>query len=83
MGDILPRKLPKRDASCLFGLLLSGLMSSIVVGIATIRALGFVDGVLFNWITAWLGAWVVAFPAVLVVAPLVRRIVAMVVEEGR
>jgi hypothetical protein len=83
MGDILPRKLPSRYAPYLFGLLLSGLMSFIVAGIATIRALGFVDGVLFNWITAWLGAWVVAFPAVLVVAPLVRRIVAAVVEEGR
>jgi len=83
MSDILPRKLPKRYAPYLFGLLLSGSMSFIVAGIATIRALGFVDGVMFNWITAWLGAWVVAFPAVLVVAPMVRRIVAAVVDEGR
>ena len=83
MSDILPRKLPKRYAPYLFGLLLSGMMSFIVAGIATIRALGFIDGVFFNWITAWLGAWAVAFPAVLVVAPLVRRIVAAVVDEGR
>ena len=82
-GDILPRKLPKRYAPYLFGLLLSGMMSFIVAGIATLRALGFVDGLLYNWITAWLGSWAAAFPAVLVVAPLVRRIVAAVVDEGR
>ncbi len=76
----MPRKLPKRYAPYLFGLLLSGMMSFIVAGIATFRALGFVDGFFFNWITSWIGAWIVAFPAVLVVAPLVRRIVARHVE---
>jgi hypothetical protein len=79
----LPRKLHKRWTPWLFGLLLSGTMSFLVAGIATARAIGFDDGFLYNWITAWLGAWAVAFPAVLVVAPLERRIVAMVVEEGR
>jgi hypothetical protein len=58
-------------------------ISFVVAGFATVSAVGFVDGVFLRWITAWLGAWVVAFPAVLVVAPLVRRIVAAVVEEGR
>lgn len=82
-SDTLPLKLHKRWSPYLFGLLLSGMMSFIVAGIATLRALGFVDGFLYNWITAWLGSWAVAFPAVLVVAPLVRRMVGALVDEGR
>jgi hypothetical protein len=81
--DKLPRKLHRRWTPYLFGLLLSGMMSFLVAGIATFRALGPVEGFFFNWITAWLGAWAVAFPAVLVVAPLVRRMVGALVDEGR
>ncbi|KJV10926.1 hypothetical protein VZ95_01750 [Elstera litoralis] len=65
-----------------FGLLLSGMMSFIVSGIATLRALGF--AVVFaapgdfigGWMGAWVISWAIAFPTVLVVAPLVRKIVA-------
>jgi hypothetical protein len=59
----------------LFGLLLSGFMSLIVSGIATVRAIGLPADIVFKWLTAWVGSWAVAFPAVLVVAPMVRRIV--------
>lgn len=69
-------RLPQRFAPVLFGLLLSGLMSFIVSGIATLKALGPVPGMPGAWMSAWVAAWLVAFPTVLVVAPLVRRIVA-------
>jgi hypothetical protein len=69
-------RLPQRYAPVLFGLFLSGFMSLIVSCIATLRAIGVSDLFLFKWLTAWVGAWAVAFPAVLVVAPLVRRLVA-------
>jgi hypothetical protein len=82
-SDILPRKLPKRYAPYLFGLILSGVMSFIVAGIATISAVGFIDGVFLRWITAWLPAWAVAFPVMLVVVPVVRRIVAAAVGDDR
>lgn len=74
------RKLPKRFAPILFGLLLSGMMSFVVSGLTTFRSIGLVDGFLYTWITAWLGSWAVAFPVVLFVAPLVRRIVAKVTQ---
>jgi Protein of unknown function (DUF2798) len=35
-----------------------------------------VSGFFFKWMHAFVIAWVCAFPAVLVVAPIVRRIVA-------
>ena len=68
--------IPARFAPILFGFILSGLMSCIVSGIATLRALGPVPDFLGFWGASWLTSWGVAFPTVLVVAPLARRIVA-------
>lgn len=72
--------IPARYAPYLFGFILSGLMSFLVSGIATIRAIGMVPGILGFWIEAWLPSWFVAFPVVLVVAPFTRRIVARLVR---
>lgn len=58
-----------------FGFLLSGLMSLIVSGIATARAIGLDDAFVPTWLAGWLSSWIVAFPVVLVVAPLARRAV--------
>ena len=67
--------IPARFAPVLFGLVLSSLMSFLVSGIATFRAAGMVDGFVALWIGAWLPSWFIAFPVVLVVGPLARRIV--------
>lgn len=72
---------PERIAPALFGLILSGLMSLLVSGISTYRAVGFGDGYAGLWVSAWLTAWLVAFPVVLVVAPLARRTVALLVDR--
>lgn len=71
---------PKKLAPALFGLILSGLMSLLVSGISTYRAVGPDDSFAGLWLSAWLTAWLVAFPVVLVVAPLARRSVAWLVE---
>lgn len=68
--------IPARFAPILFGLILSGLMSCVVSGIATFRAVGLPPGFVTLWMTAWAPSWAVAFPTVLVVAPVTRRIVA-------
>ncbi len=68
--------IPARFAPILFGLILSGLMSAIISGIATWRALGLPPEFVLLWSKAWLSSWIVAFPAVLFVAPLARRLVA-------
>lgn len=68
---------PARFAPVLFGLILSGLMSCMVSGIATTRALGLVDGFFGQWMSSWTLSWAVAFPVVLFVAPITRRIVAV------
>ena len=69
--------IPARYAHILFGLILSGLMSLMVSGISTALASGVDAGFPMRWIVgAWLPSWAVAFPAVLVVAPITRRLVA-------
>jgi hypothetical protein len=55
-------------------------MSFIISGVATLRALGWVDGFFGKWMGAWGLSWLIAFPTVLVVFPLVRKIVGVFVE---
>lgn len=76
--------MPARFAPVLFGFLLSGLMSLVVSGVATLRNAGLSEGFANLWAGAWLPSWAVAFPVVLVVAPVARRLVALAVRpEGR
>ena len=67
--------IPRKFEPVLFGFVLSGLMSLLVAGIATLRAGGVGPGVLSLWVTSWLTAWLFAFPAVLLVSPVARRLV--------
>ena len=72
--------IPARHAPILFGFILSGLMSCIVSGLSTLRALG-LEEFLGNWMGNWAISWAVAFPVVLVMAPIARRIVARLVRQ--
>ncbi len=72
---------PKKYGPVLFGLVLSGLMSLLVSGISTVRAVGMGPHWVSTWMSAWLTAWLVAFPVVLVVGPLSRRAVDAVLKE--
>lgn len=72
--------MPSRFAPILFGFILSALMSFLVSGIATFRNAGLVDGFFDIWIGAWLPSWLIAFPVVLVVAPIARRLVGVMVK---
>ena len=71
-----------RYAPVLFGFILSGLMSLIVSGIATARNAGLADGFVTLWFLAWLPSWLVAFPTVLIVAPVTRRLVGLLVKPA-
>ncbi|HXD43545.1 MAG TPA: DUF2798 domain-containing protein [Pseudolabrys sp.] len=64
-----------RFAPIAFGFVLSCLMSLVVSGISTARTAGLIEGFAKVWMGAWLPSWLIAFPIVLVVAPVARRIV--------
>jgi len=72
--------MPARFAPVLFGFVLSALMSFVVSGIATFRNFGLVEDFFGLWIGAWVPSWLIAFPVVLVVAPIARRFVGMLVK---
>ena len=78
MPGIMTR-IPHRFAPVVTALLLSGLMSCVVSGISTMRSIGFAEILVAKWMTNWAWSWSVAFPAVIVVLPLVRAIVARIV----
>ncbi len=74
---------PARFAPVLFGLILSGLMSCMVSGISTLRAIGPAAGFFGQWMTSWAVSWSIAFPVVLPVAPITRRIVGLLIRPAR
>ena len=71
--------IPAKYSHILFSLLLSGMMSFLVSGLSTFRAVGF-EGLGALWMSNWLASWAIAFPAVLVVAPIARALVARLVR---
>lgn len=77
-----PRKLPARYGALVMPLILTAMMTCVISGISTVNALGVTAQVLRDWPRAWVMSWIVAYPTILVVLPVVRRLTAMVVEEG-
>lgn len=74
------RRLPARWAGFVMPLILSVLMTFVVSAVATWRSLGFHPDLPATWMSSWGLSWLVAFPTLLLVLPLVRRIVAGIVE---
>ncbi|MEL6464243.1 MAG: DUF2798 domain-containing protein [Pseudomonadota bacterium] len=75
--------IPARYAPIVFGFILSGMMSFLVSGISTVLSMGMVSAFWGQWILAWLPSWAVAFPIVLIVAPIARRLVGKITSpEG-
>jgi len=62
-------------------LVLSIIMTFVVSLISTLRSLGPTPAFLVTWPTAWALSWIAAFPTLLIVLPLVRRIVACLVTD--
>jgi hypothetical protein len=81
-------RVPKRFAPLLFPLLLSGFMTLLITGISMMRVLG-ID-VLVNdpgnflqiWMKAYVSSWLVAYPILLLVIPVVRRVVDWLTAEA-
>jgi len=55
-------------------------MSCIMSFVISVFNVGIVDDILIIWLKSWSFAFIVAFPAVLMVAPIVRKIVAIVIK---
>jgi hypothetical protein len=74
-------KLPARYAGIVMPLVLSVLMTCVISGISTAVSAGVTADLPAQWWRAWAVSWLVAFPTLIVVLPLVRRIVAALVDS--
>ncbi len=75
-------KLPARAASLVMPLLLSVLMTLIVSLVSTLKSLGLEAFTLQGWLSAWGVSWLIAFPTLLLVLPLVKKLTAYLVQAG-
>ncbi|ENW78894.1 hypothetical protein F909_03211 [Acinetobacter sp. ANC 3929] len=70
-----------KAASLLFPLILSGMMSFLISGITTLKAVGLIDNFFSMWMSAWAVAWMFAFPSVLVCAPIAQRLAGWILKK--
>jgi undecaprenyl pyrophosphate phosphatase UppP len=73
-------RLPHRAQAVLVPFFLALFMTLIVSSIATVKAVGLTDDIVLRIALAWATSFVVAFPCVLVILPLVRKLVGRLVE---
>ena len=71
-------RIPACHGNLLFGGMLSVIMVTIISGTVTFINQGYDSEFFIRWFRGFATAWPVAFPAVLVVAPFVRRMVAKI-----
>lgn len=72
-------KIPARYAGLVMPLLLSIAMTCVVSMISTMRSVGLGPDYPRIWLNAWALSWVVAFPTLLLILPVVRRMTAALV----
>lgn len=73
-------KLPAKWAMVVIPFILSCLMSGIISMINMLRNLGWIEGFMALWFHNWMLSWVFAFPIVLFLLPLVRKLTAKLVN---
>ena len=66
--------------SVVFAFFMALLMSCLMSLVITVHNIGLVPDLFWIWLNAWAFAFVVAFPAVMLVAPVVRKLVAKLVR---
>ncbi|OTG96724.1 hypothetical protein B9T24_08400 [Acinetobacter sp. ANC 4654] len=73
-------KLPAKWATVVMPFILSCLMSGIISFINMLRNLGWIDGFISLWLHNWMISWAFAFPIVLAILPLVRKVTGKLVD---
>lgn len=77
----MSRKLPVRVFQPIFGLLMAFFMSFLMSGAITAINVGLPPDFLDRWMRSWGLAFMLAYPAILTVAPLARRLTLGFVES--
>ncbi len=64
-----------------FAFFMALLMSCVMALAISIFNVGFVNNIVYIWLKAWVFAFSLAFPIVIVVAPIVNKLVDLVLRE--
>jgi len=64
-----------------FPFIFSAMMSFIISGISTFKALGPVQNFFSLWMSAWGIAWIFAFPSILICTPVAQKLVDIVFKK--
>lgn len=64
-----------------FAFFMALLMSCIMSLVISIFNLGLVDNIVHIWLKTWALAFTVAFPTILVIAPIVNKLVSLALKE--
>lgn len=73
--------IPRRYAHFVFGVMQSGLTSSIAAAIASVPLIA-KGGFFANWMYSWFVSWIVMLPIVIFAAPVIRRASLALTREG-
>jgi hypothetical protein len=75
--------IPSRYSPYVFSFFMSLLMSGVMSFCITLLNLGWVTDVVMLWLKAWSAAFVIAFPTIVLITPLVRRLVTLVIQNAK
>jgi Protein of unknown function (DUF2798) len=70
----------KKHAPHAFSFFMALLMSCLMSFIISTFNVGLINDILFIWLKAWALAFVIAFPTIILITPLVRKLVTIVVD---
>lgn len=71
----------KKYEQIVFAFLMALFMSCFMSLVVSIFNVGWVNGIIAIWLKAWGFAFCVAFPTVVLVAPIARKFVSLLVED--
>ncbi len=74
-------KFPAKSAALIMPLLLSVMMTCIVSLVSTLTSLGWPAFTLTQWLAAWGLSWLIAFPTLLLVLPVVKKLTRYLVHS--
>lgn len=77
------KKIPARYTWLVTPAIMALMMTFVVSGVSTVKAVGIPPDFVTKWMSAWLWSYIIAFPTLLAVLPTVKRIVTAVVEAPR
>ncbi|MCR8923081.1 DUF2798 domain-containing protein [Dasania sp. GY-MA-18] len=71
----------KKYTTYVFSFFMSLLMSAIMSMVVSLLNVGLVENIFAIWLRAWGISFVIAFPTIIVISPLVKRLVNLVISK--